>query len=250
MNYEKLYKSIITNRLNNVFVGYCETHHILPKSLGGNDLPENLVKLSAREHFICHWLLTKMYSESSIEYKKMVLAFNMMLSCKSYNQKRYISSRIYAKLRLKFSLIQKENQTGENNSQFGTVWICNQKTKESIRLLVGDIIPVGWEYGRIVNKKVNTLKILVEENKNNLIFLQTIDLNSTIPKRLKLKIKTYIDKILYKQELQRLHDLYVKVGFNEMVKLTGYPHSLPNLVQTFTRNLDNFIPQSRIKRGN
>ena len=86
MNYEKLYYSIINNRIDNTFSGYVENHHILPKSLGGNDLPNNLVKLSAREHFICHWLLTKMYSESSVEYKKMVLAFNMMINCKSDNQ--------------------------------------------------------------------------------------------------------------------------------------------------------------------
>lgn len=249
MNYEKLYYSIINNRIDNTFSGYVENHHILPKSLGGNDLPNNLVKLSAREHFICHWLLTKMYSESSVEYKKMVLAFNMMINCKSDNQERYISSRIYEKMRLKFSLIQRENQSGENNSQFGTVWICNQITQESKRLLSGEVIPDGWEYGRIVNKKVNTLKDLVEENKNNLSILQSIDLNSSIPKRLKVKINTCINKILYKQELQRLHDLYVEVGFEEFVKITEYPYTLPNLVQTFTRNLDAFIPQSRIKRG-
>lgn len=43
--------------------------------------------------------------------------------------------------------------------------------------------------------------------------------------------------------------IYIKVGFDEMVKQTGYKFSLANLVQTFSRNLDDFIPQSRIKRG-
>lgn len=36
-----------------------ERHHIVPKSLGGNNKPENLVLLTYREHFIAHWLLTK-----------------------------------------------------------------------------------------------------------------------------------------------------------------------------------------------
>lgn len=39
---------------------YTEKHHIVPKSLGGTDSKENLVRLTAREHFICHLLLTKM----------------------------------------------------------------------------------------------------------------------------------------------------------------------------------------------
>ena len=39
---------------------YVEKHHIIPKSLGGNNRKENLVNLSAREHFICHRLLVKM----------------------------------------------------------------------------------------------------------------------------------------------------------------------------------------------
>lgn len=39
---------------------YAEKHHIIPRSLGGNDSVENLVRLTAKEHFICHLLLTKM----------------------------------------------------------------------------------------------------------------------------------------------------------------------------------------------
>lgn len=41
--------------------GYSEVHHILPRSLGGGDEPSNLVKLTYREHFLAHWLLTKIY---------------------------------------------------------------------------------------------------------------------------------------------------------------------------------------------
>lgn len=41
--------------------GYCETHHIIPKSMGGCDVPENLVVLTAREHFIAHFFLAKIY---------------------------------------------------------------------------------------------------------------------------------------------------------------------------------------------
>lgn len=37
-----------------------ECHHIIPKSLGGNNKNENLVHLTVREHYVCHLLLVKM----------------------------------------------------------------------------------------------------------------------------------------------------------------------------------------------
>jgi hypothetical protein len=182
--------------------------------------------------------------------KKMIKAFFMMLNCKSSNQYRYNSSRLYAKLRSYFSLVQSENQLGEKNSQFGTVWIRNRKTKDSKRINVGEDLPVGWEYGRIVNTKVDKLKEFVDLNFDNLEILQSLELNELqISNRLKLKIETQIKKLLYKKELQSLHDLYIMVGFDEMVRQTGYKFSLANLVQTFSRNLDFFIPHARIKRG-
>ncbi|MDB5594887.1 MAG: hypothetical protein JWM36_1848 [Hyphomicrobiales bacterium] len=42
--------------------GYSEVHHIEPRSLGGSDQPANLVSLTYREHFLAHWLLTKIHS--------------------------------------------------------------------------------------------------------------------------------------------------------------------------------------------
>jgi hypothetical protein len=38
---------------------YTEVHHVMPRSLGGSDDSSNLVRLTYREHFIAHWLLTK-----------------------------------------------------------------------------------------------------------------------------------------------------------------------------------------------
>ena len=50
------------------FNGYSEIHHIIPKSLGGKDSKDNLVKLSAKEHFIAHRLLAKIYPDSGMVY--------------------------------------------------------------------------------------------------------------------------------------------------------------------------------------
>jgi len=59
--YTNWYYSIINNAQSRILSNdvYTEKHHIIPKSLGGSDLKDNLVRLTAREHFICHLLLTK-----------------------------------------------------------------------------------------------------------------------------------------------------------------------------------------------
>ena len=56
--YTKWYFNIIRNA--NPTTRYVEKHHIIPKCIGGSDNRENLVSLTAREHFVCHLLLTKM----------------------------------------------------------------------------------------------------------------------------------------------------------------------------------------------
>jgi hypothetical protein len=60
--YQRWYDEIITRALpDRDFGGYSERHHILPRALGGGDEPTNLVVLTYREHFLVHWLLTKIY---------------------------------------------------------------------------------------------------------------------------------------------------------------------------------------------
>jgi hypothetical protein len=57
--YTKWYFNIIQNA-NNKAGEYVEKHHIIPRCIGGSDHRENLASLTAREHFVCHLLLTKM----------------------------------------------------------------------------------------------------------------------------------------------------------------------------------------------
>lgn len=70
MNYQKIYDAIIAKaKLRDYLECYYEIHHIFPKSMGGVDLEENLVKLTFKEHFICHRLLTKIYpKENKMHY--------------------------------------------------------------------------------------------------------------------------------------------------------------------------------------
>jgi hypothetical protein len=60
MDYSKIYKDFIEDRKTKMIqVDYFEKHHILPRAMGGNDAPENIVKLSAEDHFFAHILLSK-----------------------------------------------------------------------------------------------------------------------------------------------------------------------------------------------
>jgi len=146
MNYKKLYDEIIQSSKNKKIEGYAENHHIIPKSLGGDDNVNNLVRLGAREHFLCHYLLAKMYPKFSEEWFKMNNAFIIMKTRSADN--RYINSRLYESLRKNFSLVMARNQSGSKNSNFGTIWVHNKTTKENKKIKKHEILPEGWEIGR------------------------------------------------------------------------------------------------------
>lgn len=61
MNYQRIYNQIIDRARNRQLNGYREKHHILPRCMGGSNQKENLIELTAREHFICHQLLIYIY---------------------------------------------------------------------------------------------------------------------------------------------------------------------------------------------
>jgi hypothetical protein len=103
--YTKWYALIIANcKMRVKPTVYTESHHILPRSLGGADVPENLVILTAREHFVAHLLLAKMYrGDSGIKMAQAINAMSMQdrdgkrtrLNSKKYALAKSIISKIY-----------------------------------------------------------------------------------------------------------------------------------------------------------
>lgn len=130
MNYKRIYDIIIKNRKQNSLEDgeYSEKHHIIPRSLGGDEGSENLVRLTAREHFIVHALLAEMYERESFEWYKMNHAF-MMMKSSMMNHMRYFNSRLYELKRKDFSQVMSNSQTGEKNSQYGKLKSKETKTK-------------------------------------------------------------------------------------------------------------------------
>ena len=107
MDYQKIYDSLIAKAKNRVLEGYKEKHHVTPKCLGGTNQKSNLVYLTAREHFICHWILHVLYPSNS----KLFYAFKTMCAMKNkYQNNRYTpSSRIIAYVREEHSKWLKSN---------------------------------------------------------------------------------------------------------------------------------------------
>ena len=105
MNYEKNYYDYInyvkTLNRKRGDGNYYERHHIKPKSI----FPElakdkdNLVLLTAREHFLAHYLLCKIYSEGK-EHFQMLCAFQRMTKNTSkVNNLLYMNSRLFEKMK-------------------------------------------------------------------------------------------------------------------------------------------------------
>lgn len=98
MNHQKVYDAIIQkakskNRIKltktHLNYVYYEKHHIIPRCLSGTDDKDNLVLLTAREHYLCHKLLTYIHKGNY----KIMAAFHRMTFDKK--NKHYISSMDY-----------------------------------------------------------------------------------------------------------------------------------------------------------
>ena len=103
MNYKLHYDNLIKTRkmLNRKkYTGeYYEDHHIILKSMGGTNNKDNRILLTAREHYIAHYLLWKIYRNNQTS-----LAFFYM--CNDGNKTGIrISSRIYEEIRIECAKI-------------------------------------------------------------------------------------------------------------------------------------------------
>jgi len=142
--YTSLYYKIVDRAKTRIYEGYTEKHHIIPRSLKGSNDKSNLVKLSAREHFIVHWLLTKM--TEGLARSKMCHAFNSMCVLKPNNtDKRYVNSRASEKAKIECSklksIARKGILVGEKNYNYGKKWTDEQKSK-----MIGHTRTLGFKY--------------------------------------------------------------------------------------------------------
>lgn len=133
--YSRWYYAIVANAQCRIASGYTEKHHIIPKSMGGTDLSQNLVILTAREHFICHWLLTKMVDSKKHQYQ-MWNAFSCMLYREVPGKSRYkVTGRVFENIKTAGSKIKSWKMSGEKNPMFGKTHSAEARFKISISQL-------------------------------------------------------------------------------------------------------------------
>ena len=102
MNYQLIHNQIIERAQHRVPAGYTERHHIIPKCMGGTNDCHNLVRLTAREHFIVHKLLVEIYPNEGC----LKTAVWMMATCRNEKRNYCIGAREYNRLRENFSIVQ------------------------------------------------------------------------------------------------------------------------------------------------
>jgi hypothetical protein len=223
MNYIRLYNQIIDRAKDRIIedLQYYENHHIIPRCMGGSNKKDNLVKLTAREHFICHWLLYKKYKTSKLAH-----AWFMMYMT-SDNQSRYISKN-YEQAKKAHSEAVSKQMKGEGNPFYGKT-----HTKETIdRIILAnrnhkktqDVID-NWV--KKVAKKPKTIEHKSKIGRKGFVMLQNIHSKEIIrvpsveigiiyntsdwvnPRKIKPETKykcEYCDVITVKGNLARWHN--------------------------------------------
>ena len=147
MNYLSIYNSIIDRAIlenrrrkskKDITYIYYESHHIIPKCLNGTNAKNNLVLLTAREHFVAHQLLVKIYPNEH----KLVFALRMMCSASEKHIRNNTEYKwIREKLAHTLSISQKGKShgykfpkghkltVGQNNGMFGKAHSYETKGK-------------------------------------------------------------------------------------------------------------------------
>lgn len=129
--YTQWYYAIIYSALQRDMDEYTEVHHIIPASFftnhkrktvkpgwlsGDPDIPSNMVRLTYREHYLCHMLLTRMLT--GLPQKKMILALRYMSLIGKDKIEKYVSS-YYVKNKLTQALLLKGYESPRKGKKYG-----------------------------------------------------------------------------------------------------------------------------------
>ena len=126
------YHKFIDGLRNQVVDGYCEKHHILPRSFGGSDDASNLILLTPRQHYLAHWMLWKAYGGA------MAVAFDYMNGIKRYGKR--LPGRVIEALKADVSrriserLVSEETRKKQSKAKLGKK--LSAEHVEKVRLAV------------------------------------------------------------------------------------------------------------------
>lgn len=188
MNYQRIYNEIIENAksrgLNKQMLdGYFEKHHIIPKCLGGSNDKDNLVLLTAREHFICHYLLTKIYKNI---YKLWTAYFLL-------SKKNKVTSKQYEIAKL-------NHQTHASLIHKGK--IMSDESKVKMKIAKENYVPwnIGQHHSEKTKKKISMMfkgkiKFSKKCNVDDILFNSILDASKYVEEKYGFKYKAFKRKL-------------------------------------------------------
>lgn len=134
--------------------GYVERHHVIPVCFGGNNKAENIITLTAREHYIAHLLLWKMSMDKK-SHNKMTMALHVMVNGsghKKQDRSYLVPSRIYEANRKEYAQVISEIMLGPDNK-----WRGRKHSAESLEKMR------AWQQDPII-KQQQRERVLGEKN--------------------------------------------------------------------------------------
>lgn len=146
------YKRFIESLRTQSIDGYAEVHHIVPRSMGGLDTADNLIRLSARQHYVAHWMLARACGGSAAR------AFFMMSNFGKYGR---VGSKTYEIARKEYSeLVSEQMRTrvmppvsAETRAKQRAAKLGRKLTLEHIRKV--RLAQIGKKYGPEFARKVS-----------------------------------------------------------------------------------------------
>jgi hypothetical protein len=237
--YTKIYFQLIEKRSQEVLNdGYYETHHIIPRSLNGSNSNDNLVRLTAREHYIAHKLLTKM--TTSIDKRKMWWAFHRIIHSKNNFT---LSSKVYEQFRTQWSTFASENHPSKTTDYWCNVvsesirnsWIGANQRKEDF----GDLMKANIKKWREDNPKEFSEKQRQSALASKMKNCEHIQYNGkTYIGWAELMRETGVDKFKYKKYYLNGIPLDFRKGVNGPMSI----NEIKTLIQYFFNNIDENFP--------
>lgn len=161
MNYRKHYDALMNKakQRNYMTLPYYEVHHIIPKSEGGLDEENNYARLTAREHFLAHWLL---YRENP-EIKSRAFSFWRMCNGRGKVAPEHwitISSRCYEEAKLAHSkniseALKGKKKSPEHAAKVGAANKGKKRTEEQKAKMRKKHTYTKEGYERLVSARLN-----------------------------------------------------------------------------------------------
>jgi len=160
--YTKLYYNIV-NKAQSTTYGedvYTESHHIVPSALGGDNSKDNIVTVTGQQHFICHWLLTKMLMGENKH--KMIFGLNRMLNV-GQKERYKVTGRKYQLLKAQWAKVNPFNDKEWQAKQRKNHHLGKKRSEETKRKL-----REAWARNREARVGVNHPRygaVITEEHK-------------------------------------------------------------------------------------